>query len=192
MHCEQAKTLIDAYLDGDLAPTLANELSAHCMQCPDCRQMLALSEVAGHLVSADSDSVALDDEFTDRLMACIELPGNSRKARLWRITRIGVPFAAAAVLVFALFGAFDPAKRVAGEKEFAPPVEATSIQPEPSAVPDAATADDPSSVNVPPAPPVRWQSLPQAIELLLSAPSGEARPTTTTPSSAIEAGVEDL
>ncbi len=193
MHCEQAKSLIDAYLDGDLAPTLANELSAHCMQCPDCRQTLALSEVAGHLVSADSDSVALDDEFTDRLMACIDLPGDSRAARLWRIARIGVPVAAAAVVGFALLGLFDPEQRVAGEKEFAPPSSAMSIEAE------TLPADEPvaeSTGATAPAQPVRWQSLPHALELLLAPPrsaGGDPRPASSTLStSAIEAGVEDL
>jgi hypothetical protein len=73
MHCEQARNLFDAYLNGELSPALETELAAHRLQCPDCRHELAMLEVVGHVVAADGDDEhTLDDAFTDRLMACLD------------------------------------------------------------------------------------------------------------------------
>ncbi len=73
MHCEQARNLFDAYLNGELSSALETELAAHRLQCPDCRHQLAMLEVVGHVVAADGeDEHSLDDAFTDRLMACLD------------------------------------------------------------------------------------------------------------------------
>ena len=115
MDCRQAQSLFDSYLDGELAPTLATELGAHRVQCPDCRQDLALLEVSGHIVRSDPDTVILDDGFTDRLLACV---GASRPGWPWKLRRwayISGPLAAAAVIAIALWGGFDRETKIAGQ-----------------------------------------------------------------------------
>ena len=75
MNCEQAKNLFDAYLDGELSPSLETEFGAHRISCGHCRHRLALMEVAGHVIRADSGGdVELPDDFTERLLACIDRP----------------------------------------------------------------------------------------------------------------------
>lgn len=103
MNCKQARNLFDAYLNGELSPALETELGAHRLQCSDCRHELALLEVVGHVVGADSeDEPALDDAFTDRLIACLDerkvAPSRSR----WRPTILwGGGLAAAAAITIA-------------------------------------------------------------------------------------------
>ncbi|MGB0715252.1 MAG: anti-sigma factor family protein [Phycisphaerae bacterium] len=118
MRCDQAQQLFDAYLDGELSPSLQRELGAHRVACADCRRELALLEVAGQLISTDDEPVGLQDGFTDRLMACVD-EGHHRDTRWRRILYVGAPMAAAAVVCLAFLGLFDPAgrdTRVAGVK----------------------------------------------------------------------------
>lgn len=109
MNCREAREYFDAYLDGELSSTLSTELGAHRLRCADCRRRLALLEVTGHIIASDRDPVALDDAFTDRLLACMDEP---RTQPRWRMIRryitIAGPIAAAAVVVFALMGGFAP------------------------------------------------------------------------------------
>jgi hypothetical protein len=78
MNCDQAQNLFDAYLDGELSGSLAAELGAHQLNCGVCRRELALLEVAGHVIAADVDAPSLDEEFTNRLLACA-----ARDSRAW-------------------------------------------------------------------------------------------------------------
>lgn len=104
MKCEQARNLFDAYLDGELSPSLETELGAHRLHCAECRHQLALMEVVGHVVAADgSGEPVLDDGFTDRLLACLD-QGRSRSARPWfRRLRISLPILAAAAAIALVF-----------------------------------------------------------------------------------------
>ncbi len=117
MRCEEARQLFDAYLDGELSPSLTAELDAHRLQCPECRRALALLEVTGHVLSSDREPAALEAGFTDRLMACVETQvGRAHPVR--RYLYIGGPLAAAAVIALAFLGAFDRGRqtKVAGVK----------------------------------------------------------------------------
>lgn len=118
MDCRQAQQLFDAYLDGDLSPSLVTELGAHRVHCADCRRALALLEVSGHILCADHDVVVADEAFTDRLLACMDEPRSILGNRLWRYGSIGSGIAAAALVALALLGMFDTRKRgvVAGER----------------------------------------------------------------------------
>ena len=107
MQCAQARQLFDAYLDGELSPALATELGAHRVRCPECRRALALLEVSGHIVASDRDRVALDGDFTDRLMACMEASGRRWTRRIGRTLYVAGPLAAAAVIALAFLGVFD-------------------------------------------------------------------------------------
>ena len=129
MHCEQARQLFDAYLDGELSPSLATELGAHQVRCPECRQALALLEVSGHILRSDRDSVTASADFTDRLLACVDGPRAWRR-KLWNSLYIGGPLAAAAVIALAFLGVFDGRgkSQVAGVQQIiaAPAVEMVS------------------------------------------------------------------
>jgi hypothetical protein len=115
MDCEQARSLFDAYLDGELSPTLATELGAHRVQCRDCRQDLALLEVSGHIVRSDPDSVVLNDAFTDRLLACVGTSKRGWPLKLRRWAYMAGPLAAAAVIAIGVWGGFDRETKVAGK-----------------------------------------------------------------------------
>lgn len=143
MQCEQARQLFDAYLDGELSPSLATELGAHRLRCPDCRQALALLEVSGHILRSDRDSVRASDDFTDRLLACVETVSPWR-VKAMRILTIGGPLAAAAVIALAFLGVFDNKgpSQVAGVQELAPAVVQTAQPaPSPKAMAPSATID---------------------------------------------------
>ena len=118
MHCEQARQLFDAYLDGELSPALATELGAHRVNCPECRRALALLEVSGHIIASDDDPVSLREDFAGRLLGCMDA-GNVRWIhRVRRTLYIAGPLAAAAVIALAFLGVFDRHDtRVAGEKK---------------------------------------------------------------------------
>ena len=117
MNCEQARQLFDAYLDGELPPALATELGAHRVNCPECRQALALLEVTGHIIASDREPVILRDDFSERLLECMDTRDARWPYRLRRILYISGPLAAAAVIALAFLGVFDRHDtRVASEK----------------------------------------------------------------------------
>lgn len=135
MQCEQARQLFDAYLDGELSPSLATELGAHQVRCAECRQALALLEVSGHILRSDRDAVQPPEDFTDRLLACVDASPRWHRSLLHGLY-IGGPLAAAAVIALAFLGVFDGkrASQVAGVKEIAP---ASYVQPAPAKSGDA-------------------------------------------------------
>ena len=118
MDCQQARNLFDAYLDGELSPALETELAAHRLNCPDCRHALALLEVVGHVVGADADhDPGLDDEFTHRLLGCLQQSQPVQRpiwVRSWFVGGSLLAAAAALALVFTLMFR-GPEPRVAGE-----------------------------------------------------------------------------
>jgi anti-sigma factor RsiW len=118
MRCSEAKRLFDPYLDGELSPPLRAELDAHRLECADCRRALAILEVTGHVLSAPTHERPLADDFTNRLMACVETPTQYRWNQIRRYVYAGVPLAAAAVIALAFLGVFDRSgpSKVAGVK----------------------------------------------------------------------------
>lgn len=102
--CEQARNLFDAHLNRELSDDLSTELVAHNVKCASCRHELALLEVAGRVISSDQEEPALSDDFTDRLVACIQqqpapIPFYRRAKVIWTA---GPALAAAACLLFAV------------------------------------------------------------------------------------------
>jgi len=116
MRCDEAKRLFDAYLDGELSGALATELGAHRLRCASCRRDLALLEVSGHIIGSDRDAVTVREDFTDRLLACVDVRGARWRERFRRVLYIGGPLAAAALIALAFLGFFDGRgkSRVAG------------------------------------------------------------------------------
>jgi len=74
---------------------------------------LALAQVAAYVIASDCAGPSLGEEFTDRLLACLE-PSSRRRFGWRRLAYIGGPLAAAAAVVFAFLGVFDRPKFVAG------------------------------------------------------------------------------
>ena len=125
MRCEEARKLFDAYLDGELSPSLATELGAHRVRCAACRRSLALLEVSGHIISCDREPVTVAENFSERLLACVDVRENSWAAKVRRSLYVIGPLAAAAVIAMAFLGFFDRGRdsRVAGVK-----VEPTQVE----------------------------------------------------------------
>ncbi|UCE60054.1 MAG: zf-HC2 domain-containing protein [Phycisphaerales bacterium] len=122
MRCEEARQLFDAYLDGELSKSLATELAAHRVRCPACRRALALLEVSGQIIASDREPVTLDEDFSGRLLACVEAPERRWPLRVRRTLFYAGPLAAAAVIALAFLGVFDRGNgaqphEVAGHKE---------------------------------------------------------------------------
>jgi hypothetical protein len=135
MQCEQARQLFDAYLDGEMSSALATELAAHRVRCSDCRRALALLEVSGEIISSDRDEVSLRDDFSSRLLACMDTPQS--RWRGWGRYAIyyAGPLAAAAVIALAFIGVFDRSNgaEVLGEKVENRDAQAVRPVPEPAA-----------------------------------------------------------
>ena len=90
-----------------LSPSIASELGAHRLHCPECRRALALLEVSGHLLVSDRDPVALEQGFTHRLLACMAAKPPPVVQRIRRWLYVGGPLAAAALIALAFLGVFD-------------------------------------------------------------------------------------
>lgn len=137
MNCEQAKNLFDAYLDGELSPSLETEFGAHRLNCAHCRHRLALMEVAGHVIGADSGGdVELPADFTERLLACIDRPRRASKPSWKRRIWVGGSVLAAAACMALVFNTwlFGHGRRVAGVR---------AVSNTPAVDPDVDVASDP-------------------------------------------------
>ncbi len=101
--CRQARHLFDAFLDDELSPGLRAELHTHRVNCPACSQELAILEACADVIATDRREPRLHPDFADRVMVAF---AGRRPAATYRWRRIvlfvGSPFAAAAVLLFAL------------------------------------------------------------------------------------------
>jgi len=116
MRCKEARQLFDAYLDGELPPTLQAELGAHRIQCAECRTALALLEVSGQILASDRDDIVLGADFADRLLACMAAPRPRRLTQVKRALYYAAPLAAAALIVLAFLGVFDRANGTGGQR----------------------------------------------------------------------------
>lgn len=116
MNCPEFETLLDAYLDGQLAGTLRLEFDAHRLNCRRCQQTVALLESAGHVIASDADVPDLPADFSARVMSAIATP----EARTIRFptTRVAVFAAAlaqiAAALLFVVLWQYSSPPPVAG------------------------------------------------------------------------------
>lgn len=78
MTCRHVNELRDAYLDGDLSPSLTAEVHAHLLQCPACQQQFEMMRACGDLIARDESEPVLDTGFASRVVA--SLPKKSAPA----------------------------------------------------------------------------------------------------------------
>ena len=111
MRCPQVRSLLDRYIDGRLAPSLADEIAAHLEYCWRCTRELAdARKVLAGLVS--SPIVRAPAGFRQRVMAEVyrqSLPGqqslargarqDSRRGAFYR--RLGLAFVSSAAILTA-------------------------------------------------------------------------------------------
>ncbi len=100
MNCPEFETLLDAYLDGQLAGTLRLEFDAHRLNCRRCQQTVALLESAGHVIASDADVPDLPADFSARVLSAITTP--EPKTIRFPATRVAVFAAALAQIAAAL------------------------------------------------------------------------------------------
>ena len=113
MNCTQARNLFEAYLDDELSGALATEFGAHQLKCAACRRELALLEVAGRVIAADSGIPSLSAGFTDLVVEHAvrgQVPWYRRKN--WMVGA-GASLAVAASLFLAVTPSVEP--RVLGQ-----------------------------------------------------------------------------
>ena len=114
--CRNIRELRDAFLDGDLSPSLMAEVHAHLLQCPECQQQMEMLRAVGDVIARDKAAPPLDPEFAGRVVASIPVAIAANRtlsapprSLTWRLfTRLSVP-AAAAVLLMAI--AFWPREK---------------------------------------------------------------------------------
>lgn len=104
--CRQAENLFDAYLDGELSDGLRCELHAHQLRCSACRRALAILQTTAEVIARDRSEPVLADDFTDRLLACLQEsgPAAGTASRRWRRMVLwgGSGLSAAAAMLLAL------------------------------------------------------------------------------------------
>jgi len=102
MTCRQVEHLLDAYLDGELSPSLRAEVHAHRLGCPRCQRRIELLEVCGDVIRMDRREPVLSADFADRVMAGFAASRRARHRRVPWVVRLAAPLAAAAAVAFAV------------------------------------------------------------------------------------------
>jgi len=111
--CRHVRQLHDAYIDGELSPSLMAEMHAHLLQCPECQQEVEMTRACGTVIGMDRSESQLDSGFASRVVAAMPKPAASTgpvvtlrpviRARRWRaVLSIAVPAAAAVLFLSVL------------------------------------------------------------------------------------------
>lgn len=118
--CDEFRLLIQADMDGELAPAEAARLVAHLQHCTACTgvqaQLMALSDRVRREVPAHAASAALRAAVTRRLAAAAPARPQARRRPVWLGASFGAGFAlaaSAALLLLPLGGAQLPDELVA-------------------------------------------------------------------------------
>lgn len=127
--CQDARHLFSRYLDGDLPSSLKTELHAHQLNCPSCRDELAMLETCGAVIALDICEPKLSELFTDRVLAArreqLAQIKPRRKTRMVMYAGSSLAAAAGIALVFFMFAPWanqDRKTAISGKKESVPVV----------------------------------------------------------------------
>lgn len=85
MTCEQAKMLIDPYLDGELSAALRRDFDTHRAGCPDCQSQLAMARRLGSELAVTNSARALLNVPLPEPLAAQVRAGVYRKRRRVRL-----------------------------------------------------------------------------------------------------------
>ncbi len=66
--CRNVRHLHDAYLDGELSASMAAEVQAHLLQCPECQRQMELLRACGEVIARDQGEPAPPADLTSRVM----------------------------------------------------------------------------------------------------------------------------
>jgi len=130
--CQDARHLFSRYLEDDLPSSLQTELHAHQLNCPSCRDELAMLETCGNVIALDRREPKPDEAFTERVLAARRAQlADTRPYRRSRLLWYGGPSLAAAGIALVFFIAVPwsgqgPKTVISGEK-VAAPVEARKV-----------------------------------------------------------------
>ncbi len=113
MTCRHAQELRDAYLDGELSSSIAAEVHAHLLQCPECQRQYEMVRAAGNVIAKDEPPAGLPDDFAARVLAGLPnmkeqpaatgiLPRREQRRRTWRKIGSAAFPAVAAILFFSV------------------------------------------------------------------------------------------
>jgi len=105
MECKQAVSLMHDYLDGDLPSEQARELQSHLEACTDCRaafRRLEETEMMLFAANRKSESVAVSEDMTDRIMSF--LPQPKKHSPVWSWVRRHPALTAAAAFILIMLG----------------------------------------------------------------------------------------
>lgn len=107
--CRNVQQLQNAFLDGDLSPSLTAEVHAHLLQCPECQHQVETLRAAGDVIARDQSEPALAGGFAQRVIAQLPRVAEQpvavlpRRSGSWRVrqwaSRAALPAVAALVLL---------------------------------------------------------------------------------------------
>jgi len=119
MQCDRVLKLVDPYVDGELSAPMAAEVAAHCVRCTDCGRTLALAQVTASVIASGRAEPALSDDFTERLLACVQAGRalSAHRGRRWLIYGAAAVAAAAVLMIAFISPMRERPKIVAGMKE---------------------------------------------------------------------------
>jgi len=123
VNCKQFESLLDSYLDDQLAGTWKLEFEAHMVSCQHCGHLLAMMEAVGQIVSDDTAPARLSADFTDRLVEQLEhrtqQAAGARRSRLFVACSLAASIALVVTTIFAISWLTSPSKPLLPGEQFA-------------------------------------------------------------------------
>ena len=123
MNCKQFESLLDSYLDDQLAGTWKLEFEAHMVGCQHCGHMLAMMEAVGQIVSDDNPPARLSADFTDRLVEQLEhrtqRAAGARRSRLFVAGSMAASIALVVTTIAAVSWLSSPQRPLSPAEQFA-------------------------------------------------------------------------
>lgn len=93
---DEFAALLDAFVDGELAPAEADRVRAHLAACPACQAYVA-DALAIREAFPEAEDTVLPEGFTDAVMAAVRTHPQKKKVLPWR--KVLLPLAACFALV---------------------------------------------------------------------------------------------
>lgn len=70
--CRNIRELHDAFIDGELSPSMTAEVHAHLLQCPECQQQVQMLRAVGDVIAQDDHSAPrLSHDFAAKVVGAM-------------------------------------------------------------------------------------------------------------------------